>query len=77
VNDPAPKTNATIPITVNGAPRDVPAGATLARALLLLSAPREGFAVEVNGRIVPRSEHATTILARGDRLEIVTFVGGG
>ena len=35
------------------------------------------FAVEVNGQIVPKSEHATTMLADGDRVEIVVAVGGG
>ncbi|MCD6042082.1 MAG: thiamine-biosynthesis protein ThiS, partial [Burkholderiales bacterium] len=34
-------------------------------------------AVERNGEIVPRSAHASTLLADGDRLEIVVAVGGG
>ena len=34
-------------------------------------------AVERNGEIVPRSQHATTVLEAGDRLEIVVAVGGG
>ena len=34
-------------------------------------------AVERNGEIVPRSQHATTALESGDRLEIVVAVGGG
>lgn len=34
-------------------------------------------AVERNGAIVPRSLHAQTALADGDRLEIVVAVGGG
>ena len=34
-------------------------------------------AIEHNGSIVPRGEWANTILADGDRLEIVHFVGGG
>ena len=34
-------------------------------------------AVERNREIVPRAQHATTLLAAGDRLELVTFVGGG
>jgi thiazole synthase len=34
-------------------------------------------AVEVNGRVVPRAEHAGTPLREGDRVEVVTFVGGG
>ena len=35
------------------------------------------LAVERNGEIVPRSAHACTLLADGDRLEIVVAVGGG
>ena len=34
-------------------------------------------AVERNGEIVPRSAHASTLLADGDQLEIVVAVGGG
>jgi sulfur carrier protein len=34
-------------------------------------------AVERNGEIVPRSAHASTLVADGDRLEIVVAVGGG
>ncbi len=35
------------------------------------------IAVERNAEIVPRSRHATTRLAPGDRIEIVVAVGGG
>ncbi len=35
------------------------------------------IAVERNGEIVPKSQHGTTHLASGDRLEIVVAVGGG
>ena len=34
-------------------------------------------AIERNGEIVPKSAHASTVLADGDRLEIVVAVGGG
>jgi len=34
-------------------------------------------AVELNGEIVPKSQHSSTILASGDQLEIVVAVGGG
>ncbi len=36
-----------------------------------------GVAVEKNGEIVHREEYDTTSVGEGDRLEIVTFVGGG
>ena len=35
------------------------------------------IAVELNGEIVPKSQHAETILNDGDQLEIVVAVGGG
>ena len=35
------------------------------------------IAVERNGEIVPRGSHGATLLADGDRLEIVVAVGGG
>ena len=35
------------------------------------------LAVERNGEIVPKGRHAETLLADGDRLEIVVAVGGG
>lgn len=34
-------------------------------------------AVEMNGNIVPKSTYSTTILHSGDKLEVVSFVGGG
>lgn len=35
------------------------------------------IAVELNGEIVPKSQHETTALNNGDQLEIVVAVGGG
>lgn len=64
-------------IHLNGEIRMVPAHTTLA-ALLGLSGYRERrVAVEINGEIVPRSQHAHTVLADGDRIEIVQAIGGG
>jgi sulfur carrier protein len=34
-------------------------------------------AVERNGEIVPKSQHASVAVAAGDRIEIVVAVGGG
>jgi sulfur carrier protein len=36
-----------------------------------------GVAIERNLEIVPKSEHASTVLEDGDRIEVVQFVGGG
>ena len=64
-------------ITVNGEPRDVASGLTVAQLIEELRLPTPYFAVEVNRQVVPRREHAAHRLADGDRLEIVTLVGGG
>jgi sulfur carrier protein len=34
-------------------------------------------AVELNLEVVPRAQHSSTALREGDRLEVVTLVGGG
>ena len=67
----------TIPITVNGEPRHIPAPATLAELLAQIGLDTRKVAVERNLEIVPRSTYAATRLAAGDQLEIVHFIGGG
>ncbi len=64
-------------IEVNGEPRDVPEGASVSDLLELLEIRVAHVAVERNLRVVPRAQHADTRLAPGDRLEVVTLVGGG
>ena len=66
-----------IEITVNGKTRSVPAGTTIADLVAELDLETRRVAVERNRDVVPRAEHASTELAAGDRLEVVTFVGGG
>jgi thiamine biosynthesis protein ThiS len=66
-----------IQVSVNGEAVQVPAGCTLAELLQRLELDRARVAVEHNLRVVPRAEHAGLRLNHGDRLEIVTFVGGG
>ena len=64
-------------ITVNGQPRRVAEGITVAELLKELGLADKHVAVEVNLELVPRQRHAGHRLADGDRLEIVTLVGGG
>jgi sulfur carrier protein len=64
-------------INLNGEPRDVPEGVTVAHLLELLEVRMKGVAVERNLDVIPRAEHATTALIEGDRVEVVTLVGGG
>lgn len=63
-------------IEINGQARAVQAGTILALVQEMGLDPRK-VAVERNQEIVPRSLHAETALADGDRIEIVQFVGGG
>lgn len=67
-------------VHVNGAERTLPASDvpwTVARLLTEVGFGGKRVAVEVNGVVVPRAEHGTRALADGDRVEMVTFVGGG
>ena len=66
-----------IDVVINGQPRTVNAGTTVAALIGELGLGDRKVAVERNREVVPRARHATTVLAEGDRLEIVTFVGGG
>lgn len=64
-------------IHVNGEARDLAAGSTVADLLAAQALTGKRIAVERNGEIVPRSQHAACLLADGDRLEIVHAIGGG
>jgi len=66
-----------IALTVNGQDRQVPAGTTVIGLIELLGLGGRPVAVERNREVVPRAQHAACVLAEGDRLELVTFVGGG
>jgi sulfur carrier protein len=64
-------------ITVNGQPRQVAQEISVAELLKQLGLADKPLAVEVNLELVPRQHHAGRPLADGDRIEIVTLVGGG
>ena len=64
-------------VQVNGEPREVPAGTTVADLVADLAASGQRFAVEVNEELVPRSTHADRLVAEGDRVEVVHAIGGG
>jgi len=66
-----------IAIHVNGDPRHVTVGLTLAVMLHELGLDPRKVAVERNLEIVPRGTFEEIVVQEGDRLEIVHFVGGG
>ena len=68
---------ATLDLTVNGESRRAEPGQTLAALVRELGLDPAKVAVERNGEIVARSTLADVMLADGDVLEIVHFVGGG
>ena len=64
-------------IFVNGESRRIDEGTTVLFLLRELSLPETRVAVERNRSLVRKTEFAETVLGEGDRVEIVTFVGGG
>jgi thiamine biosynthesis protein ThiS len=64
-------------LLLNGEERDVAEVVTIADLVAALGLDARKVAVERNLEIAPRSTYADTALADGDRIEIVTFIGGG
>jgi sulfur carrier protein len=66
-----------VQVKLNGEPRDLPEGSTVAQAVAALTAAATGVAAAVNGDVVPRGSWAATLLRDGDQVEVVTAVQGG
>lgn len=64
-------------VSINGQSREVCDRITVSQLLVELGLEPRQVAVEVNLELVPRQAHADRRLDDGDRLEIVTLVGGG
>lgn len=64
-------------IIVNGQTREVPDQVTVAELIRHLGLAGTACAAELNEALVPRRNQETTRLAPGDRVELVTLVGGG
>ena len=69
--------SAAVRVTINGEPREVEAGTTVARLIEQLALAPERLAVELNREVLRRARWPETELSEGDRVEIVHFVGGG
>jgi sulfur carrier protein len=67
----------TLRIHLNGAPRSLGGASTIADLLRAEGLGERRVAVEVNGGIVPRGQHASHELQAGDVVEIVHALGGG
>ncbi len=73
----APGKALSVLVTVNDAPTELPDGCSLTGLISHLGLDRAICAAEVNQALVPRDRRDETVLAEGDRVEIVTLVGGG
>lgn len=66
-----------IPITLNGAPHQVPPGQTLDQLIAALSLENQALALAVNRNVVPRKAWPGQVLQVQDQVEIVRAIGGG
>ncbi len=64
-------------IQLNGGPLTLAEGCSLAQLVQEQDLAGRRIAIEVNGELVPRSEHPNHLLQSGDRVEIVQAIGGG
>ncbi len=64
-------------VSVNGKAQELPELCTVAEALAAVRTNALPCAVELNERLVPHAERGSAQVREGDRLEIVTLVGGG
>ncbi|MDO8933977.1 MAG: sulfur carrier protein ThiS [Rhodocyclaceae bacterium] len=64
-------------VVINGTAESIATPVSVADLLAARGLAGKRVAVECNGAIVPKSRHAETLVASGDRIEIVVAVGGG
>jgi thiamine biosynthesis protein ThiS len=64
-------------ILLNGQPHALPGSLTVAQLMESLAVSPAQVAIERNREIVPRSRYGEVMLAEGDAVEIVSFIGGG
>jgi sulfur carrier protein len=64
-------------IQVNGQPRDCRSGSTVGDLLRELEVKTDRVAVELNLEILDRKDFERRSLKQGDRVEILSFIGGG
>jgi thiamine biosynthesis protein ThiS len=66
-----------ITLTINGETREVPVVANASELLQFLEIKEERVALEINRKIIRRTDWDVAPVADGDHVEIVQFVGGG
>jgi len=64
-------------IQLNGNPYEISNGINLNELLNKLKIQKNKVAIEVNGEIIEKNKYTEFILNKGDKVEIVQFIGGG
>ena len=64
-------------IQLNGNPYEINTETNLNKLLNKLKIQKTKVAIEVNGAIVEKNKYPKVILNKGDKVEIVHFIGGG
>jgi sulfur carrier protein len=64
-------------VVINGESRSLAEGTTVADLVSALDLGGRRIAVEINEDVIAAVEYARRVIASGDRVEIVHFVGGG
>lgn len=64
-------------LVVNGEPRDLPPGTTVAQLVAEVAPSPRGIAVAIDRELLPRSAWAARALRAGEQVEIVTAAAGG
>ena len=64
-------------IQLNGDPYKINNGTNLNELLNKLKIKKNKVAIELNGEIVEKNKYQSLILNKGDKVEIVKFIGGG
>ena len=64
-------------ILLNNKPETIFDGSTIKKLLEQKNVQSKYFAVEINKKIIPKSNHDSYIIKDGDKIEIITAIGGG
>tara|TARA_Y100000996_G_scaffold369441_1_gene316410 strand:- start:563 stop:763 length:201 start_codon:yes stop_codon:yes gene_type:complete len=64
-------------IFLNNEPETLSDGSTVKKLLENKNIKNTYYAVEINRKIIPKSDHETYLIKDGDRVEIITAIGGG
>jgi sulfur carrier protein len=67
-----------VKVTINGSDREIEEGTKVADVVRELAGPRRtGIAISLNGEVVPKSRWEFVTVGDGDRLEVLSAIGGG